>query len=133
MSFGSLSGLSRMEVLVIRGRIHPADVSALCERGKVAADRGSAPVVYCDVAGVTRPDAVAVDALARLQLTLKRVGYELCLLRISEELRDLLDLAGLTGAVGAGSCLGVEAVGETEERKHPRGVEEEADPRDGSV
>jgi hypothetical protein len=50
--------------------------------------------IVCDV-GSFHPDAAAIDALARLQLTAKRLGLELRLRHASTELQDLLDFAGL--------------------------------------
>ena len=63
----------------------------------------------------------AVDHIARLQLCMRRGGYELCLANVSEELRSVIRLAGLEG------CLGVEVQRQAEERKEPGGVEEERD------
>jgi ABC-type transporter Mla MlaB component len=47
-----------------------------------------------DVAGVD-PDAVAVDALARLQLAARRLGCEVRLCNASAELRELIAFMGL--------------------------------------
>jgi STAS domain len=80
--------------------------------------------IVCDV-GALAPDAVAVDALARLQLTARRHGLEIRLRHASSELRELLTFVGLH------HVLGVEAGGEAEQREQRVGVEEErefADP-----
>ena len=66
--------------------------------------------IVCDV-GALAPDAAAVDALARLQLTAQRLGYEICLRDASVDLRDLLDFIGLR------DVLRVEAGGQAEERE----------------
>ncbi len=50
--------------------------------------------VLCDVSSVA-PDAVAVDALARLQLAAARDGARISLVGTSPELRGLLRLVGL--------------------------------------
>ena len=63
-------------------------------------------------------DIRTVDALARLQLTARRVGWELRLRCPPHELVELIDLAGLTGV------LRVEPVREPEEREQPVDVEE---------
>lgn len=63
-------------------------------------------------------DIGAVDALARLQLTLRRAGCELRLLELPQELEQLIELAGLT------AVLGVELRREAEEREEPLDVEE---------
>lgn len=51
-------------------------------------------IVECDVAGLP-PDAVTVDALARLQLAVRRTGGHVRLRNASDELLALLDIAGL--------------------------------------
>ena len=57
--------------------------------------RGSgAALALCDVTGV-EPDAVTVDALARLQLAAGRLGCRVELRNASSGLLDLVDLMGL--------------------------------------
>ncbi len=53
-------------------------------------------LAYCDVSGFERPDAVTVDALARLQLAARRRGCQVRLLNASPALRELTALMGLT-------------------------------------
>ncbi len=74
--------------------------------------------IVCDV-GALAPDAVAVDVLARLQLTARRLGLEIRLRHASSELQDLLAFVGLR------DVLRVEASGQAEEREQRVGVEEE--------
>ena len=74
--------------------------------------------IVCDV-GALAPDAVAVDALARLQLIAKREGLDLRLCHASGELQALLAFVGLS------DVLRVETGGQTEEREQRVGVEEE--------
>jgi hypothetical protein len=81
-------------------------------------------VLDCDVSGIDAPDMGIVDALARLQLAALRAGTRVRLHGTTGALRDLLDLAGLCGA------LGLETVGEPEEREEALRVEEEDDPGD---
>jgi ABC-type transporter Mla MlaB component len=78
----------------IRGPITRADLPGLCDRvcGLLGA-RGS--IVACDVHGV-EPDAVTVDALARLQLAARRRGCEVRLHHASAPLRELVELMGLS-------------------------------------
>jgi hypothetical protein len=76
--------------------------------------------IVCDV-GALAPDAAAVDALARLQLTARRLGHEILLRDASTELQELLDFVGLR------DVLRVEAGGQAEQRKQRVGVEEERD------
>ena len=63
--------------------------------------------IVCDV-GTFPPDAAAIDTLARLHLTARRLGLELRLRHASSELQDLLAFAGLQGV------LRVEAQGQAE-------------------
>jgi len=60
------------------------------------------------------PDLGTVDALARLQLAGRRLGFEVRLVAPTEELLELLELAGL-----------VEVLRQPEEREEALGVEEE--------
>jgi ABC-type transporter Mla MlaB component len=78
----------------IGGPIARADLPGLCERVCTLLERSSANVVFCDVTGVD-PDAVTVDALARLQLAARRRGCQVRLRRASGELRALLAFMGL--------------------------------------
>ena len=74
--------------------------------------------IVCDV-GSLAPDAVTIDALARLQLTARRLGGEVRLRHASSELQELLDFVGLR------AVLRVEAGWQPEEREQRVGVEEE--------
>jgi ABC-type transporter Mla MlaB component len=53
-----------------------------------------ADVAFCEVRDVV-PDAVTVDALARLQLAARRLGCQVRLRHASEELRELVAFMGL--------------------------------------
>jgi ABC-type transporter Mla MlaB component len=55
----------------------------------------SAAVALCDVNGV-EPDAVTVDALARLQLAARRTGCCVRLRHASDELLELVAFMGLS-------------------------------------
>ena len=78
----------------IRGPITRADLPGLCDR-VCAVLRASGDLVACDVCGV-EPDAVTVDALARLQLAARRLGCCVELRNASSELLELVELMGLT-------------------------------------
>ena len=52
----------------------------------------------CDVEGV-EPDAVTVDALARLQLGASRRGCRIVLRNASEPLLELVELMGLSNVL----------------------------------
>jgi ABC-type transporter Mla MlaB component len=78
----------------IWGPIARADLPGLCARvcGLLDERRGTAVVV--DVSGVD-PDAVCVDALARLQLAAKGYRCRVYLRHATTELRELVRLMGL--------------------------------------
>ncbi len=78
----------------ISGPITRADLPGLCERVCALLDESGADVAVCDVTGVD-PDAVTVDALARLQLAARHHGCQVRLCHASDELLDLLSFMGL--------------------------------------
>jgi ABC-type transporter Mla MlaB component len=116
--------------VVIGGPIAPADVPGLWERIRSLPEGSDAGLVICDVAALVDPDAVTVDALARLQLTARRSGRQIRLRHACGELQALLALVGLGDVVPPCTGLPLEPGGQAEERKQPLGVEEEADPGD---
>jgi ABC-type transporter Mla MlaB component len=78
----------------VHGPIARADLAGLCARVCNLFERNQGAVVLCDVAGV-EPDAVTVDALARLQLAARRHGYRVRLRHASAELLELVAFMGL--------------------------------------
>lgn len=81
----------------IRGPITRADLPGLCNR--VCSFLSTAgEVVRCDVAGI-EPDAVTVDALARLQLAATRRGCSIHLCNTSPALLELVELMGLSNVL----------------------------------
>ena len=78
----------------IRGPIRRSDLPGLCNRVCELLASCSADEVVCDVHGV-EPDAVTVDALARLQLAACRTGCRVRLRDASAELLALVELMGL--------------------------------------
>ena len=88
-------------VLVIARPIARGDVARLCERLQALVRDSGAEVVVCDVRALPA-DARSVDALARLQLTARRLGRQIRLSRASPELADLLTFLGLASVVGCG-------------------------------
>jgi ABC-type transporter Mla MlaB component len=79
----------------IRGPIARADLPGLCDRVCALLDESRAAVVHCDVRGV-EPDAVTVDALARLQLAARRHACRVRLRGASAELLELVHFMGLS-------------------------------------
>jgi ABC-type transporter Mla MlaB component len=100
---------SRTVVFVIRGPLARADLAALTDRvGKLLA-RSRASVALCDLVDV-EPDAVTVDALARLQLAARRNGCRVQVRGASNALCGLIELMGLKEVLcvptgGAGVAL----------------------------
>ncbi len=84
----------RTITFTIRGPIERGDLPGLYDRVcKLFADnRGY--IGACDVAGVHQ-DAVAVEALARLQLAARRHGCQVRLRNASDELLELVAFMGL--------------------------------------
>jgi ABC-type transporter Mla MlaB component len=82
-------------VFAVRGPIARSDLPGLCGRICSLLSEPAADHVVCDVCGV-EPDAVTVDALARLQLAATRRGCRIFLRNASDELVQLVGLMGLS-------------------------------------
>jgi len=106
------------------------DLPGLCEGVRLRLRGSGAATVILDVGGLAQPDCRTIDALARIQLTTRRLGRHARLLNASPELIELLALAGLGGVVPCCGTLLFEAEGETEQREEPLRVQEEGDPAD---
>ena len=83
-------------------------------------------MLVCDVRALAS-DALAIDALARLQLAARRIGLEIKVRNASAELRGLVELVGLT------EVLRVEPGREPEEREEGLRAEEERELDDPSI
>lgn len=101
----------------------------MCERVRYLLQASDSDHVICDVGAVLHPDAGTVEALARMQLTARRLGGSVRLRRACGELRDLLLLSGLSDVLPCDE-LPLEPLGQAEQREPSRGVEEERDPAD---
>jgi ABC-type transporter Mla MlaB component len=78
----------------INGPITRVDLPGLCDRlCRLLRPNGAG--VTCDVSGLD-PDAVTIDALARLQLAARRRGCEVRLCNASNDLLELVELMGLS-------------------------------------
>ncbi|MFN2467062.1 MAG: STAS domain-containing protein [Gaiellaceae bacterium] len=84
----------RTITFTVHGPIARGDLPGLCDRVCGLLERSGADVALCDVSGVD-PDAVTVEALARLQLAARRHGCRVRLRHASAELLDLLAFMGL--------------------------------------
>lgn len=83
-------------VVALQGRVAQRDVRWLCERVRFLLEANGIARVVCDVSAVEDPDVGTVDALARVQLSARRLGGTVQLRGAGAELRDLIELAGLT-------------------------------------
>jgi ABC-type transporter Mla MlaB component len=80
--------------IAIREPLGRADLPGLYARVCQLLEANAGGVILCDVAGV-RADAVAVEALARLQLGARRHRCEFRLLDVSDPLREVVEFMGL--------------------------------------
>ena len=78
----------------IYGPIARNDLPGLCARVCALLGESRAAVAHCDVAGI-EPDAVCVDALARLQLAANGYGCQVRLRNATPGLRELVAFMGL--------------------------------------
>jgi ABC-type transporter Mla MlaB component len=88
----------RTVTFAIQGPIRREDLPGLCDRVCRLLDESAARLAFCDVRGID-PDAVTVDALARLQLGARRHGCTVRLRNASDELRELVAFMGLTAVL----------------------------------
>jgi ABC-type transporter Mla MlaB component len=116
--------------LGMAGPILRMDIPCLCAHARRLLESGDADRLVCDVGALADPDAVTIDALARLQLTARRVGSQIWLRNASRELRELLDFAGLSSVVPLSRGSRIETGRQAEEREIGGGVQEERDPAD---
>ena len=84
--------------LDIRAPLRREDLPGLFARTCELLTTERPEVVLCDVTGI-EPDAVSVDALARLQLAARRTGCRVEFEGASPRLRSLVDFMGLTAVI----------------------------------
>src|SRR5262245_40757103 len=85
----------RVFAFAVYGPIDRSDLPGLCERVcALLASNDGAEVALCDVTGA-EPDAVTVDALARLQLAARRYRCRVRLRNATPELAELVAFMGL--------------------------------------
>ncbi|WP_277437442.1 STAS domain-containing protein [Streptomyces sp. SPB162] len=121
-------------VWVLAGPLTRARVPELCARLRNRLHGVEPGWVTCDVAALTDPDAATVEALARLQLTARRLGSRIRLRDAGGRLRGLLALTGLRDVLPLEPSRpppsGLQPRRQPEQRKQVRGVEERVDPGD---
>ena len=84
----------------VYGPIAREDLPGLCDRVCRLFHGNPAIQVLCDVQSV-EPDAVTVDALARLQLAAQRHGRRVRLQNASEQLLELVEFMALDNVLRA--------------------------------
>lgn len=80
--------------LTIRGPLERDDLAGLFARTCALLHSARPELLCCELEAVA-PDAVAVDALARLALAARRGGCSICLRGACDELRELIAFMGL--------------------------------------
>jgi hypothetical protein len=90
----------RTITLAVHGPIARADLAGLCARICRLLEQGEPEIAFCDVLGIA-PDAVTVEALARLQLAARRVGCRVLLRHASSELLELVAFMRLSEVLPA--------------------------------
>ena len=116
--------------LVIAGPMTGAAIAELCARVRVMLEGSGADLVVCDVSSLGDPDAGTIDALARMQLTARRLGRRVQLRHACADLQDLVAFTGLGDVLPLYGTLRLETRRQPKEGEESRGVEEEADPDD---
>jgi ABC-type transporter Mla MlaB component len=79
----------------VDGPIARADIPPLCSALGRLLETSTVDVVVFDLSAVVHADAATVDALARLHLTARRLGFGVRLRKASPELRELIAFMGL--------------------------------------
>ena len=110
-------------VLFLGGPIARSDLPRLCAHARILLTTSGADVLVCDASRLASADCVAVDAIARLQLTARRLGSRICVRHAPAELEQLLRLAGLAEICGLVAVL----EREPEQGEDPLGVQEEGE------
>lgn len=80
---------------VIDRPIERADIPDLGERFRAELTDIPAGRVVCQVRDPCALDAVTVEALVRLKLTARRLGWQFAVVEAATDLRDLVELMGL--------------------------------------
>lgn len=89
------AGSENAPIVAIRGRVGESEIADLCARIHSSFARADVSTVIVDVSGVVDPDVKALDALARLHLTAKRMGRHIKIRHTCRQLEDLVAFAGL--------------------------------------
>lgn len=88
-------------MVVVPGSLAPAAVADLCDRVRALVESRATRPVVCDVSALTEPDALTLEAIARVQLIARRAGIRVALCDPPAILVDLLTLVGLADALSS--------------------------------
>lgn len=77
------------------GPVDPGAIPALCLLVRRLLEQVGAETVVCDVRALGPPDPAALEAVARVRLTARRLGRSMYLSGACPRLQDLLVIAGL--------------------------------------
>jgi ABC-type transporter Mla MlaB component len=124
----SIDGSPATAELIVEGPITHAGIAGLCGRARELLERGDLDLIVCDLAALVRPDAVTIDALARLLLITRRMGRRTRFRNGCREVQELAAFCGLDDVLQMGAVSRIELRREAEQREQGRGVEEERDP-----
>lgn len=89
------AGSENAPIVAIRGRVGRSEIADLCARVESSFARADVSTVIVDVSDVVDPDVTALDALAHLHLTAKRMGRHIKIRHTCRQLEDLAAFAGL--------------------------------------
>ena len=121
-------GSARTLEFAVHGPIARSDLPGLCDRVCALLAASDAEIALCDVRGV-EPDAVTVDALARLQLAARR---HRCSVSAPERVARAHRARGVHGPRRRAASTS-KARRQAEQREHAIGVEEERELDDRPV
>lgn len=116
----------RTVVVVVDGPLSRPGIAGLCAGVRRLLATGNVDTITCDVGAAVEPDLMAIEALARLQLTARRMGGSIRVRHPSGKLQELLEVVGLCSVVPLcdesrlGSCGQVE---QGEQARVDEGVE----------
>ena len=79
-------------ILDFDGALGRAAIVSQCDRVRALLDGADSEQVVCDLGALVHPDGVAIETLARMQLTASGLGGRIVLLGASAELTALLTL-----------------------------------------
>jgi ABC-type transporter Mla MlaB component len=93
-------------VLALSGALGAGDAAPVCGHVRDLLAGHEAGLVVCDLSGLAGAGLAAVDVLARLQLTVRRLGHRIQFWNVPRELLELLVLSGLDQALPAAAGPG---------------------------